>query len=67
MLWRCRTKPRIARSKSTSEMEQFFEAVWIEAAFQTFRKQHGIGNGKANREKFLRMMPKAMDEIIRRN
>ena len=40
---------------------------WLEGAWQFFRGQHGIGDGIANRKKFIRILPKALDEVMARN
>ena len=40
---------------------------WLEGAWQWFRAQHGIGDGVANRRKFIRILPRAMEEVIARN
>lgn len=42
----------------------YWELLFIEAMFQLFRREHGIGNGVVNREKFLRIFPQAMQKII---
>ena len=40
---------------------------WLEGAWQFFRRQHGIGDGIVNRKKFIRILPKALDEVMARN
>jgi hypothetical protein len=40
-----------------------WELLFIEAMFQLFRREHGIGNGLANRQKFLRIFPQALQRI----
>jgi hypothetical protein len=35
---------------------QFEECLILEALFQGFRRQHGIGDGRQHREKFLRIV-----------
>jgi hypothetical protein len=41
-------------------MNYFYDGLWIEACFQMFRREHGIGNGLQNRQKFMRLFPLAM-------
>lgn len=41
----------------------YWELLFIEAMFQLFRREHGIGNGVANRQKFLRIFPQALQKI----
>ena len=41
----------------------YWELLFIEAMFQLFRQEHGIGNGVANRQKFLRIFPQALQKI----
>lgn len=41
----------------------YWELLFIEAMFQLFRREHGIGNGVQNREKFLRIFPQALQRI----
>jgi hypothetical protein len=38
-------------------LRQFYEALFLEVAFQTFRERHhnSVGDGRANREKWLRV------------
>ena len=48
-------------------MSMLWEALFWEASFQIFRRQHGIGNGVVNRAKFRRIFPRAFDEVMARN
>ena len=41
----------------------YWELLFIEAMFQLFRREHGIGNGVENRKKFLRIFPQALQKI----
>ena len=41
----------------------YFELLFIEAMFQLFRREHGIGNGLVNREKFIKILAQALQKI----